>query len=140
MRWIALTLLLLLGLALLGREILVVGQGRRSGEDPGRLYRRFRNRTKAYGLLMVIFLMAAFYEDLARAGHFRATEAIAYFGVAVILLFWFLIVLARDFRETAMAAMRQSEQLTVQSLKELEEEIRRKRGKRDEGRGMREEG
>ena len=131
--WIKITVLVLLLLGcsgMLGREVLVLGKGRRSGEDPLPLFRRFRRRAKGLLLLIVLYLFAAFFDEAIRRLHFSAREVALYAGFCLIMLIWLLILAGRDIRETALTALKERRELTTDSFARIEEEIRRRREKK----------
>lgn len=123
-------LLILFSLAIVGAEILRVGKGRRAGEDEKALFRRFRRRAKGVVLLNAMFLLAAWYDEILSAHIHTAGGLLLYVGLVVILMFWLLILAARDLRETVTEATEQQQTIALQALVELEEEIVRAREER----------
>ncbi len=129
LRLAILAILILVALAFLAREILTIGQERRAGAEEKPLYRRFRRRAKGLLLLIVLYISAAFYDELAAFGHFDAQANLLFMGGILIIMIWILIIAARDFRESALAIVRENEQMTRETLQSLEEEMRRRKGK-----------
>jgi hypothetical protein len=131
--WIKITVLvvLLIGCSgMLGREVLVLGRGRRTGEDPSPLFRRFRRRAKGLILLVLLYLFAAFFDEAIRRLHFTGREVALYAGFCLIMLVWLLLLAGRDVRETALTALKERRELTSDSFARIEEEIRRRREKK----------
>jgi len=125
MRLIFLLVLLAAVGVLLGREILSAGAARRAGADPRAINRRLRRRAKGLALLLAVYAGAAWFEDAAAWGAFSLREGILHVGGVIILVFWLLILVARDIRETAMEAAGERQAFAVESLQRIEEEIRR---------------
>ncbi|CAN5194820.1 hypothetical protein BH09SUM1_BH09SUM1_07330 [soil metagenome] len=133
MKYLILVILLIVSCGLVGRETMRVGEARRAGEDEPRIYARFRRRVKGAMLLFLLYVLTAFYEEIARRAGFRGREAILYFGGDFVVLFWLLILAARDFKETAFDAIRERQRITVDALSAIDAEIasRRKPGKKN---------
>lgn len=128
---IAVLIVLLIGCSgMLGREVLVLGRGRRAGEDPVPLFRRFRRRAKGLILLVLLYLFAAFFDEAIRRFHFTAREVALYAGFCLIMLIWLLLLAGRDVRDTALTALKERRELTSDSFARIEEEIRRRREKK----------
>lgn len=120
MRWFLLVLLLLAIFVYFGREILQIGEARRDGEDPLPHYRRFRRRLKCSLLLLLLFILAFFYEDFAAWGQFDAHTSLVYFLGTLIVLIWLLIVANRDARATVMEAMEERRRITEEALQSVQ--------------------
>lgn len=123
LRWIILAFLIAVACWLAGREFLVLGEVRRAGMADKMDYRRFRRRIKGVLLLVLLYALAAFYEDIARFGLFTLREAFLYSGIFVIVLFWLLIVTSRDIKATAYMALYERQRMTLESLSDIEKEI-----------------
>jgi hypothetical protein len=124
-RWVFLILILLVSGVLMAREIGALGEARRSGTDDRQQYVRFRRRTKGVLLLLLLFLMAAFFEDISAWAGFGLREGFLYAGAFIIVLFWLLILASRDIKYTAHAALYQQQKITLESLAEIDRELRR---------------
>lgn len=131
MKWIVFILFVLAALGFVGRETLVVGEGRRAGQDELKLYRRFRRRTKGALLLLFLLTLALFFEELASLGNFDARAIILYTGLALITLIWILMLAARDTKETAFDALNDARKIRTEAYEEIEHVIRERKGGAD---------
>ena len=123
---IALLVILLIASAhMLGREVIALGKARREGEDIALLGARFRRRAKGLALLIALYLLAAFFDNLHAALGFTAKEVILYIGFTLIVLVWLLILAGRDVRATALDALEQRRRLASESMASIDAEIRR---------------
>jgi hypothetical protein len=130
--WIAFLLLLLF---LWGREILHTGAARRAGRDVRAAYRRFRRRTLG---LFILFLLALTYQASDWIPFASLRHEAIYYGLYFILLIWLLIIAARDFTDLAESYVRDENRVTLETLQNLEKEIRtRRRGEDQRIPGMR---
>lgn len=125
MKLLLFLVLLAAGGLLVGKELMEVGQERRAGKYPGPAARRFRRRTKGVGLVLVLYAMSALYEPIARAIQISKHGSLMYFGLAVVLLIWVLILAGRDFRETVMDAASESARLRTEAMEKLDAELQR---------------
>jgi hypothetical protein len=126
MRILVLIALMVASCLIIGWEILRVGEGRRAGQDALMLMRRLRRRLKTLILIVALYAIAAWFEDVAAAAHFTAKIALLYFGLAITMLVWILILAARDLRETALQAVEINRRLREEAIKDLERELRRR--------------
>ena len=126
-----LKILLILGLALVaaalvGREVLVVGQGKREGLEPKSLYRRFRRRTKGALLLLVLATGAAFHGEIAQGFGLIPSEHFMLLGGLIILVFWVLILAGRDLHESTTELVDRRQAITIETLIEIEQAVRQR--------------
>ncbi|MBI1292048.1 hypothetical protein GC173_12520 [bacterium] len=118
--------------AVILREIMVVGAGRREGIEPKPLYRRFRRRAKGVVLLATVASLTAFHHDIAKLLYLMPAEHFKLLGLLLITVIWVLILAGRDLRETTLEAIEQRQAITVETLKEVAEALeRRQAGKRE---------
>lgn len=115
---------------MLGREVIALGKARKDGEESAPYIERFRRRAKGLALLVVLYLLAAFFEDIHAGLHFQAREVILYIGFTLVVLVWLLILAGRDVRATALSALEQRRKLASDSMAGIDAEIRRFRGER----------
>ncbi len=113
--------------AMLGREILQIGEGRRAGQNEVTLYRRFRRRAKGLFLLIVLYILAAYYDEIAAWGHFGWRDMILFTGGIFIILIWALILAGRDLKETALEVTAERQRLTMEAFLDITEEIERRK-------------
>ncbi|MEO8377634.1 MAG: hypothetical protein ABI579_08175 [Candidatus Sumerlaeota bacterium] len=109
----------------LGREVIALGLARRDGENSAPYIDRFRRRGKGLALLIMLYLLAAFFENVYTSLHFQAREVILYIGFTLIVLVWLLILAGRDVRATALQALEQRRRLASDSMAGIDEEIQR---------------
>lgn len=109
--------------AFLSREILEVGAVRRTGGPLLPALRRFRRRTKGVVLLLILYLQTAFFEEVARGLGFGHRAVLLYFGLALVLLVWVLILAGRDLRETVLTAASESSRLRQEAMARLDAEV-----------------
>lgn len=125
-------LALLAGLAgVVAREVLVTGAAQRAGQDPKPYFARLRRRTKGMVVLVLLYAMAAWYEEAAGALGLGVRERLWYLGGVLITLFWLLILAGRDLRESALQAMEERRRLTSETFERIQEEIRRRKAEEE---------
>lgn len=105
LEWVLLALLLGISTVVFCREVLIVGEGRRSGDDVKMLYNRFRRRVKGLLLLIVLYVLTAWYETFSAVLTLDKHGTFLYVGVVLIFMFWVMILAARDFKESALLAI-----------------------------------
>jgi hypothetical protein len=127
MKIVFLVILILAGCYFLGLEVMRTGAGRRAGLDDVELLRRLRRRIKTFVLLLALYVMAAWYEEIARWGYFTPKATLLYFGAAFAILIWLLILAAREVRDAAHMALETSRRIRTETIEELEKEIDRAR-------------
>lgn len=115
------TTFLLTLLFLWGREVLNFGAARREKADPKRDELRFRRRTLG---LSVLFLLGVLYELHNDVPFAEPVHELAYYGVMFVVVIWLLIIAARDMRAIAESYLDEQQRMTLQSLVELEEQLR----------------
>lgn len=131
MKWFLLIVLLLSGGIFLAREILQIGEAQRAGADPIPHFRRFRRRVKGLFLLLVLFVLAFFYENFAAWGQFDARTSLIYFLGTLVVLIWLLLVATRDARAVALEAIEESRRLTDEAMKKAHQEFEENLGGSD---------
>lgn len=136
LRLLVLAVFVILILVFLAREILVFGQEKRSGAPEKPLLRRLRRRAKGLILLLGLFTLTAYYGDIAEIGHFDWRANLLFMGGILILMIWILIIAARDFRESALAIIRENEEITRETLQSLEKEMRERRRQQQDEEGQ----
>lgn len=114
----------------IGREVIAIGEARRAGHDVVPLYKRFRRRLKSVVLIWVLLALSLFFRNVADAPWFTPKVAILYVGLAIITLFWIMILAARDFKEAAHYAVAANQQITLETLGEIEQRIRERQAGR----------
>lgn len=130
MRFLVFAIFLLVCLGLWGREFLRVGESIRGGEDSGRVYRRFRRRTKGIALLIFLYILSVFYDDFTEVFLYSPQQKFLYFGMTIIALFWLLILASRDLKEAAFEALHARRQITQETISSIEKEIEKKQQER----------
>lgn len=127
--WI--TFLLLLAIMWI-REISQYVQARRTKPDAGRDMRRFKRRT----LGLVLLLMLGLTYDLSSvlimqgAGQATATQLrweLMYYLIFFLLFVALLILAVRDFRDVAEDYLDDQQQMTLQTLTDLDRELKARR-------------
>jgi hypothetical protein len=108
------------GVVVVLREVLIVGEGRRSGIDPKQLYRRFRRRTKGIGLLVLTFALTLFHMEIARGLGLIPSEHFMLLGLLLICVIWVMILAGRDLHETTLEALEQRQQIALEALMQVE--------------------
>lgn len=110
---------------LIGAETLRVGSVRRASavEDPADLagaLRRFRRRLKGTLLLLLLYVLAAFYQRIAMLGNFGLRQVLLYTGLVLVVLFWLLIIAARDAHAATLEAVAESKRLRAEAIASAE--------------------
>lgn len=118
--------LVLVAAGLIGREVLVVGQGKREGVEQKLLFRRFRRRTKGVLLLLVLATGAAFHAELAGALGLIPSEHFMLLGGLIIMVFWVLILAGRDLHESTTELVDRRQAITIETLIEIEQAVRQR--------------
>lgn len=106
------------------REVLVLIHDRDEGEELLPLMRRLRRRTKVTLLLLGLFAVTLYYDDIAAWAVFDWRAHLLAAGGVIIAVVWVLILAVRDFQESALRIMGDEEEFTRETLASLEKELR----------------
>jgi hypothetical protein len=120
-------LLVLGGLAWMGRLVLEIGAARRAGAPLVPLYRRFRRQMLILVLLLVLYVGGVWYEGMAAWLNYGPRHSVLHFLTMLVVLAWLIHTAGRDMQATAMEGLEERQRLTVAALEEIEAEVRERR-------------
>lgn len=125
--WIIVIIILL---GILGKEILRFQEAKRDGEDPARNNKRFRRRVKGVGVLLLIFTTIQLGEFIEP--YLTKREVLIYYLNCFIELIWLLILVAREFQDISNSYMSLRSEVTIDTLKQIQEEVAANRSPDDQ--------
>ena len=105
------------------REILEFGAARRENRLTRANYLRIRRRSLGFFLLAVLIGMVYFTTNVEAALQTQLKPLMAWYGSCLMIAIWLMIVAARDFRATILAAVDENRAATLASVEGLESAI-----------------